>query len=166
MTQTSNGSELAATINSIIAEHKTLEGPLLPILHASQQALGYIPSEAVPMIAEQLQLTKAEVHGVISFYHFFRSSPAGNNTIQICRAESCQSMGSRELEAEIKQRLKVDYHQTTADGEITLEPVYCLGNCACSPAIRVNDDIHGRVDMNKFENIVDELLTVAVELKL
>lgn len=165
MTTTADSSTMAATLNSIIAEHQGLEGPLLPILHATQKALGYIPSEAVPVIAQQLQLTKAEVHGVISFYHFFRSHPAGNNTIQICRAEACQSMGSRELEANIKQRLKTDYHQTTADGEITLEPVYCLGNCACSPAIRVNDDIHGRVTMDKFEHILDELLTVAVELK-
>jgi formate dehydrogenase subunit gamma len=160
------GNDQTTTLNAVINAHTHLEGPLLPILHAIQDVFGFIPDEAVSLIAEKLQLTKAEVHGVISFYHYFRSTPPGNNTIQICRAESCQSMGSRELEKSIKERLNIGYHQTTADGEITLEPVYCLGNCACSPAIRVNHDIHGLVDMSKFENIVDELLTVAVEVTL
>lgn len=170
MTELANSSnqayDLNAALNAIIDAHTQLEGPLLPILHAIQDALGFIPDNAVTLIASKLQLAKAEVHGVISFYHYFRTTPPGHNTIQICRAESCQSMGSRELEKNIKEKLNVGYHQTTADGEITLEPVYCLGNCACSPAIRVNDEIHGRVDMNKFDEIVDELMTKPVEVKL
>ena len=153
-------------LNNLIDAHSQLEGPLLPILHAIQDAFGFIPEASINLIADKLQLTRAEVHGVISFYHYFRTTAPGKHTIQICRAESCQSMGSRELEKNIKQKLKVDYHQTTADGEITLEPVYCLGNCGCSPAIRVNNNIHGRVDMETFDEIVDDLLTVAVEVKL
>ncbi|MEH6550263.1 MAG: formate dehydrogenase subunit gamma [Pseudomonadales bacterium] len=166
MTELASATDQTATLNGIIESHRHLEGPLLPILHSIQQVYGFIPDPAVILMAEQLQLSRAEVHGVISFYHFFRTTPPGKNTLQICRAESCQSMGSRALEQQIKQRLKVDYHQTTADGEITLEPVYCLGNCACSPSIRVNDQIHGRINMDRFEDVLDELLTVAVEVKL
>ena len=90
-------------------------------------------------------LSRAEVHGVISFYHDFKTIPVGRHTVQICRAEACQSMGSRQLEAHAKQALGVDYGETTADGPFTLEPVYCLGNCACSPSVRIDDDIYARV---------------------
>lgn len=108
-------------------------GALLPILHAVQDRCGYVPREAVPLIAESLQLTRAEVHGVISFYHHFRTTPPGRHVVQICRAEACQARGSRALEKYARDTLGIDYHQTTADREITLEPVYCLGNCACGP---------------------------------
>lgn len=161
----SQNTDQTGRLNDLIEDHIALEGPLLPILHAIQDEFGFIPDQAVTLAAEKLQLSRAEVHGVISFYHYFRTTPAGENTIQICRAEACQSMGSRQLEADIKKRLKVDYFQTTADGEITLEPVYCLGNCACSPSIRVNNDIHSRMNMNRFEDVLDDLFTVAVEVK-
>lgn len=154
-----------ATIGSIVERHKTVEGPLLPILHAIQKALGYIPDVAIELLAKALKSSTAEIHGVISFYHFFRTHPAGKHVVQICRAESCQAVGGRDLEQSIMQRLNINYHQTTPDGEFTLEPVYCLGNCACSPAIRVNDDIYGRVTLAKVDAIISELQTVVVEVK-
>ncbi|ANG62730.1 formate dehydrogenase subunit gamma [Marinobacterium aestuarii] len=140
-------------------------GALLPILHAIQDRFGYVPTEAVPQIGDALNQTRAEIHGVISFYHHFRTSEPGSHTLQICRAEACQSMGSRALEAHAKASLNVDYHGTTADREITLEPVYCLGNCACAPSVRIGDDIHGRVSPEKFDRLVSRLTTRALELK-
>ena len=142
-------------IDAIIQAHCTQAGALLPVLHAIQNALGYIPAEATPLIAKGLNLSRAEVHGVISFYSHFRTTPPGKHILQICRAESCQAMGSRELEAHAKAALGIDYHQTTADGAISLEPVYCLGNCACSPSIRIGDEVQGRLDNAQ----LDELLT-------
>jgi formate dehydrogenase subunit gamma len=140
-------------------------GALLPILHAIQDRFGYVPTEAVPQIGDALNQTRAEIHGVISFYHHFRTSEPGSHTLQICRAEACQSMGSRALEAHAKASLNVDYHGTTADREITLEPVYCLGNCACAPSVRIGNDIHGRVSPEKFDRLVSRLTTRALELK-
>ena len=140
-------------------------GALLPILHAVQNRIGYIPEGAVAIIAEALQQTRAEVHGVISFYHHFRTHPVGSKVIHVCRAEACQAMGGRMLEAHIKDRLGVDYHGTSADNEFTLEPVYCLGNCACAPSIRVNDDIHGRMTPQKFDRLADKLTTSALDIR-
>jgi len=131
-----------------------LEGALLPILHAVQTSLGYIPSDSVPILARRLNLSRAEVHGVISFYHEFRSEPCGTHTVQICRAEACQSMGSRQLEAHAKAVLEVDFSETTGDKQITLEPVYCLGNCACGPSVRIGDRVHARVDEQRFDQLV------------
>jgi formate dehydrogenase subunit gamma len=152
-------------VTNIVAAMQNKPGALLPILHAVQDSLGYVPPESLPIIAEGLNLSRAEVHGVVSFYHHFRSTPAGNHTIQICRAESCQAMGSRALESHAKAMLNIDYQQTTADGDITLEPVYCLGNCACSPAIRIGEEVHGHVDSNKFDQLVLALRTQIVEVK-
>ena len=140
-------------------------GALLPILHAIQDRIGYIPEGAVPIIAEMLQQTRAEVHGVISFYHHFRTRPAGSNVLEVCRAEACQARGGRALERHVQERLGVGYHQTTADNEFTLEPVYCLGNCACGPSIRVNDEIIGRVTPEKFDQLTDDLTRSVLELK-
>ncbi|QTP60952.1 formate dehydrogenase subunit gamma [Billgrantia antri] len=139
-------------------------GALLPILHAIQDRCGHVPREAVPIIAEALQLTRAEVHGVISFYHHFRTTPPGRHVVQICRAEACQARGSRALENHARETLGIDYHQTTADREITLEPVYCLGNCACGPSLRVDDRIVARVTPEKFNRLVDELTTQVLEV--
>lgn len=139
-------------------------GALLPILHALQDRIGFIPEAAVPIIADALHQTRAEVHGVISFYHHFRTTPPGRHVVQICRAEACQSVGARQLEAHAKSRLGVDYHQTTADREITLEAVYCLGNCACGPSIRVDDSIRGRVTPEAFDELIDELQTRPLEV--
>ena len=149
----------------IVSKYKEIPGPLLVVLHGIQQELGFIPPEFIPDIAEGLNLSRAEIHGVISFYHFFRSTPAGRHTIQLCRAESCQAMGSRELERHAKKSLEIDFHQTTADWQISLEPVYCLGNCACSPAIRVGDAIHAHVGAESFDAIVNELISEKVEVK-
>jgi formate dehydrogenase subunit gamma len=145
------------SISDLVDQHKDLPGALLPLLHAIQNEVGYVPDSAVANIASGLNLSRAEVHGVISFYHDFKTQPVGRNTVQICRAEACQSMGSRLLEAHAKETLGIDYHETTADGNITLEPVYCLGNCACSPSVRVNDDIVARVDQDRFDKLVANL---------
>jgi len=143
-------------ISSIVASLKDKPGALLPILHGIQDHLGYVPPETVPLIARELNLSRAEVHGVISFYHYFRETPPGKQTIHICRAESCQAMGSDELEAHAKQRLGIDYHENTADGEFSLEPAYCLGNCACSPSIMVGTEVYGRVTPERFDEIIAE----------
>lgn len=148
---------MTATVQALIDAHRDQAGALLPILHAIQDQLGYVPAEATPLIAKSLNLSRAEVHGVISFYHHFRTTPAGKHVLQICRAESCQAMGSRELEAHAKTALGIDYHQTTDDGAISLDPVYCLGNCACSPSIRVGDEVQGRMDAAQLDALIAEL---------
>ncbi|MEQ1636025.1 MAG: formate dehydrogenase subunit gamma [Methylococcales bacterium] len=145
------------TIQNIAAGLKDKPGALLPILHAIQNELGYIPPDSVPDIADALNLSRAEVHGVISFYHYFRDTPPGKKTVQLCRAESCQAMGGKQLEAHVKNRLGIDYHETTADGQFSLEPVYCLGNCACSPAMQIGDEIYGRVSAATFDAAVSAI---------
>lgn len=131
-------------------------GPLLPVLHDVHNELGWIPPEAISLIADGLNLSHAEVHGVVTFYHYFRSSPPGQNVIRICRAEACQAMGARTLEATTKGLLGVEYGQTTVDGRFTLEPVYCLGNCACAPAISVNEKLYGRVTEHTIAKVLTE----------
>jgi formate dehydrogenase subunit gamma len=133
-------------IAEILEAHQGLEGPLLPILHAIQAAFGYVPDSAVPQIAKALQMTKAEVHGVISFYHDFRAAPAGRHVLKLCRAEACQTVGADAVADRIKKALGIDWHETTADGRVTLEPVFCLGLCACGPAAMVDGRLVGRVD--------------------
>ncbi|MBV55945.1 MAG: formate dehydrogenase subunit gamma [Gammaproteobacteria bacterium] len=152
-------------VKRIIKELQGLPGALLPILHRLQDELGFIPPALLAVIAAGLNLSRAEVHGVASFYHYFRSSPPGRNSIQICRAESCQAMGSRALEAHAQRTLQCKFDQTSADGEFTLLPVYCLGNCACSPAVRVGDKVYGHVDAAKFDALVAALSTSEVEVK-
>ena len=164
-TPTANASELLDTVRDIVSEHKAMPGALLPILHAIQNTLGYVPEDGVSIIAEGLNLSRAEVHGVISFYHHFSTKPRGKHIVEVCLAESCQAKGGRALEAFAKQKLGLDFHQTSGDQQVTLEPVYCLGNCACSPAVRVGKQIFGRVDETRFTEIVDELYTETVELK-
>jgi formate dehydrogenase subunit gamma len=144
------------TVSDVVARMKEKPGALLPILHAIQAALGYVPSAAVPIIAEGLNLSRAEVHGVISFYHYFRDNPPGRHTIHLCRAEACQSMNQKALEAHAKKMLGVDFHGTTANGAFSFEPVYCLGNCACSPAIMVDGELYGRVTPDRFDDIVSQ----------
>ena len=138
----------------IVADRKGRPGPLLEILHAIQDALGYIPGSAVPVVAEGLNLSRAEVHGVVTFYHYFRRSPAGTHTLRICQAESCQAMGAEALTAHARARLGIDLHETTPNGRFSLEPVYCLGNCACSPAIMLDSDLHGRVTPGSFDALI------------
>jgi formate dehydrogenase subunit gamma len=147
---------IRAAVLDVTNRLKDQPGALLPVLHGVQAALGYVPEEAIPLIAREMNLSRADVHGVVTFYHFFRSHPAGKRTIYLCRAESCQAMGAAKLEQHIKQRLGVDFHETTTDGAWTLEPVYCLGNCACSPAMMVDDELKGRVTPERFDAWLSE----------
>jgi formate dehydrogenase subunit gamma len=144
-------------ISAIIAVLKDKPGALLPILHEIQDRFGYVPPEAVPVIAKGLNLTRAEVHGVISFYHHFRSEKPGRHVMYVCQAESCPARGSVALTAAVKQHLGIDFHQTTRDKAFTLEPVYCLGNCALSPAIMVDGNVYGRVTPDRFRQVAGEL---------
>lgn len=148
---------MSDAVTDSIQQYREVPGGLLPLLHAIQARLGFIPADAVPAIAGALHLSRAEVHGVISFYHDFRTAPAGRHLLQICRAEACQAMGSRALEAHAKARLGIDYGGTTADGAVTLEPVYCLGNCACSPSVRIDDAVHARVDADRLDALLASL---------
>jgi formate dehydrogenase subunit gamma len=143
-----------AVISRVLEERKEQPGALLPILHGIQDALGYIPREAIAQIAQALNLSRAEIHGVVSFYHYFRTSPPGRHTVYLCRAESCQAMGANQLVEHAKTKLGVDFHETTRDGAFTLEPIYCLGNCACSPAMMIDEEVYGRVTPESFEEVV------------
>lgn len=147
--------DVAHAVGAAVAALRDQPGALLPILHAVQDRLGYVPPESLPLIARELNLTRAEVHGVVSFYHHFRSTPPGRRIVRICRAEACQALGARALEAHAKRTLGIDFHQTTADGAITLEPVYCLGNCGCGPSLLVDrDELHARVTPAAFDALV------------
>ena len=144
-------------IQTHIAAHQATPGGLLPLLHAIQDDVGYIPEECYVDISRAMNLSVAEVHGVVSFYHHFRTQPPGKHVLYICRAESCQAMGSDHLEIHVKSKLGIDYHQTTRDGNITLEPIYCLGNCALSPAVMLDEKVYGRVSRTR----VDELIALS-----
>jgi formate dehydrogenase subunit gamma len=141
----------------VIAGLKHLPGATLPILHALQDRFGYVDAAAVPLIADALNLSRAEIHGVVSFYHDFRDAPAGDHVVKLCRAEACQSMGCRALERHAETRLGVAMGATRADGRVTLEAVYCLGNCALSPAVMIDGELYGRVDAGRFDALIDEL---------
>ena len=143
-------------IEAHIAQHKLMPGGLLPLLHAIQDDIGYVPESAYLFISKGLALSVAEVHGVVTFYHHFRTQPVGKHILHVCRAESCQAMGAAQLETQIKAKLGIDYHQTTNDGAITLEPIYCLGNCACSPAVMLDDEVYGRVNIEMVSELVAE----------
>ncbi len=146
-----------ASISAIAQELKDQPGALMVILRRIQDELGWIPQPSVPLIADALNLSRAEVHGVISFYHDFRDHPPGRHVLRLCRAESCQAMGAVALARHVKDRLGIDFGQTTADGRITLDAVYCLGNCACSPAITMDDDIYGRVSPAQIDKLLESL---------
>ncbi len=139
------------------ARLKDQPGALLPILHAVQDAIGFVPSEAVGLIAGELNLSRAEVHGVVTFYHYFRTRRGGRHVVHLCRAEACQALGAGALEAHAKKTLGVDFHSTTADGAVTLEPVYCLGNCALGPALMIDTELKGRVSALRFDELMAPL---------
>jgi formate dehydrogenase subunit gamma len=145
------------TAKEICARHGNRPERLLEILHEIQENLGWNPPGIVKIVAQSLNLSRAEVHGVMSFYHDFRKEPAGRHLIRICRAESCQAMGGNALAPRAEQKLGCRWGETTADGRITLEAVYCLGNCALSPAIMVDNRLYGRVDAKRFDEIVEGL---------
>ena len=149
--------DVEARVLSIVTELKVLEGPLLPILHAIQAEFGYVPQETLPLIARELNLSRAEVHGVMTFYHDYRAHPAGRHVVKVCRAEACQSMGGDALADNLKRALGIDWHGTTLDGAITLEAVYCLGLCACAPAAMIDGEVHGRLDTETLKALVAEV---------
>ena len=148
--------EVRARVTEILDHHDGWEGPLLPILHAVQDAFGHVPPEALPPIAERLNLSRAEVHGVMSFYHDFRARPQGRHVIKLCRAEACQAMGGDRLADHARTRLGIGWHETTQDGAVTLEPVFCLGLCACAPAALVDGHVVGRVDERRLDRLIEE----------
>ncbi len=148
--------EQREAICRIVADQKNRPGPLLEILHAIQNELGYVPRAAVPLVADGLNLSRAEVHGVVTFYHHFRDQPAGRHIVSVCRAESCQAMGAEALADHVRRRLGVGFNETTVDGRYTLEAVYCLGNCACSPAVMIDGHLHGRVTPARFDQLLAE----------
>lgn len=148
-------------VSQLLSQYQAQAGGLLPLLHAVQERLGFIPPSCVPQIAEAMNLSRAEVHGVITYYHFFRSKPPGQHVIQICRAEACQACGSEELIAHAEKLLGCKSHETSADGRYTLEPVYCLGLCASSPALQIDDKLHARMTAAKFESAIDKLGSVS-----
>jgi formate dehydrogenase subunit gamma len=148
---------LREEVAKIIADHRELEGPLLPVLHAVQQRFGHIPAAAEGDIAAALNLSAAEVRGVISFYNDFRSSPAGRHSLKICCAEACQARGARALVSHAVDALGIEFGTTTVDGLITLDKVYCLGNCACGPSLSVNGEVYAQVDAPRFDELMADL---------
>jgi formate dehydrogenase subunit gamma len=151
-----NATERAAVMEAC-ARLKDLPGGLMPVLHAIQEELGFVPKDAVPVVANQLNLSIAEVHGVVTFYHYFLREKPGRHVVHVCRAEACQALGSQALEAHVKETLGIDYHGTTIDGSITLEPVYCLGNCALGPSIMIDEHLKGRVSPARFDALMAPL---------
>ena len=147
----------AAIASEIISAYGAKPELLVQILHAFVDRYGYIAEDAIRQIAEELNLSRADVHGVVSFYHDFRTTPPGEHIVKICQAEACQAMGCRELTAHAEKRLGVAMDDTTDDGKVTLAPVYCLGNCACSPAVMIDDKVYGRVSADKLDGLIDEV---------
>ncbi len=150
-------SEEQAAVLRACAEGKDKPGALLPILHAVQDAIGFVPADAVSLIANQLNLSRAEVHGVVTFYHYFRTQRGGRHIVHLCRAEACQSLGAVALEQHAKRSLGIDFHGTSADRAVTLEPVYCLGNCALGPAVMIDEELQGRVSPERFDELMQSL---------
>ncbi len=144
-------------IDALIAQYRDEPGGLMPLLHAIQTQVGYVPDEAVPSMALALNLSRAEVHGVITYYHFFRRQPAGRRIVAICRAESCKSVGADALFAHAEETLGCKSHETRADGAVTLEPVYCLGLCAMSPNMMIDAQPYSRMSLAKFDALAKKL---------
>jgi formate dehydrogenase subunit gamma len=142
--------------SQLIAQRVHLAGATLPILHALQETFGHVPKEAVAMIAEALNLSRAEVHGTLSFYHDFRSEPPGRHRLQLCRAEACQAMGADALHDHVRGRLGIGWNETTADGSLTLEPVFCLGLCACGPTGMLDGEPMARLDAIQLDAIIED----------
>ena len=144
-------------LRRLIADQVSMPGALLPILHRVQEHFGHVPAQAVPIIAKELSLSRAEVHGVVTFYHDFREAPAGKHVVKLCQAEACQAMGVAEITGYAERRLGVKLGDTRADGKVTLEPVYCLGLCACSPAALVDGQPVGRINRKRLDTLAHDL---------
>ena len=152
-----DSADASLRIAEILTDLKGLEGALLPILHAVQAEFGHVPQVALPQIAKALNISRAEVHGVMSFYHDFREAPAGRHLVKLCRAEACQAVGADSVAAHAKAVLGVGFHETTADNRVTLEPVFCLGLCACGPAAIIDGTLHGRLDAARLDALLGAL---------
>ena len=158
---TSDAAIMAGSITELLTAFGDSPDQLLPVLHAIQERLGYVPPASVPAIAAALNLSRAEVHGVITFYHYFRSVPSARHVIQICRAEACQSMGGDALLAHAEQALHCKLHAHSADGNYSLEPVYCLGHCATAPALMVGDAVYARVTPARLDSLIASIREAA-----
>lgn len=149
--------DVVSRTRAVIEAMAGLEGPMLPILHGVQAEFGFVPDESLPVIADALNISRAEAHGVVSFYHDYRRQPAGRHVLKLCQAEACQSVGSERVADMVKAALGIGFHETSADGAVTLEPVYCLGLCACAPAAMLDGEVIGRVDAAAVEAMVAEV---------
>jgi formate dehydrogenase subunit gamma len=147
----------ASLVHAAIEAHRGLEGAALPILHAVQEAVGYIPDDALPTIAEALNVSRAEMHGIVTFYHDFRREPAGRHVVKLCRAEACQASGGRDVAERLSRKLGLDFGETSPDGRVTLEAVYCLGLCACAPSAMVDGRVVGRLDADAADRIARQV---------
>jgi formate dehydrogenase subunit gamma len=154
MTTATSAEQAITLVREVLARRAHEPGALLPILHEVQDALGHVPADAVPEIASVLNLSRAEVHGVITYYHHFRATPAAGKVVQICRAESCKAMGADALIAHAEHKLGCGMHEHSKDGAFTLEPAYCLGLCASSPAMTVGNEVHARVTPQRFDALI------------
>ncbi len=155
MHPTQQPSDIATRTAEIIAPYAALEGPAMPMLHAIQAGFGYVPDASVPVVANALNLSRAEVHGLVSFYHDFRREPAGRTVLKLCRAEACQARGAEQLALHTSRRLGVAWHGTTSDGGITLEPVFCLGLCAAAPCGMVDGRTLARLTADKIDAVIE-----------
>jgi formate dehydrogenase subunit gamma len=147
----------AVLAEQIIAGYRDIQGAILPVLHALQDAFGYIPDEAIELVAQGLNISRADVYGILTFYHDFRRSPPGRHVLQLCRAESCQAMGGDALADHVRERLGIDWGETRADGSVTLLPVFCLGLCACSPSALLDGRPMGRLSQERMDALLDEV---------
>jgi len=145
-----------AAVDAAISRLAKMRGACLPMMHAIQEELGFVPHEAVQRIADALNLSRADVHGVLTYYHDFRNAPPGSHVLKVCRAESCQSMGSEQLEAHLQDHHGVAMGETSKDGELTVEAIYCLGNCALSPAVQLDGKVHGRVSAQRLDSLLQK----------
>ena len=157
-TEPQPGRTVAEVVTDTVAALEGQRGALLPILHAIQEALGCVPREAVPVLAERLNLSRADVHGVVSCYHDFRAEPAGRTTVKICRAEACQAVGSSRLVDHVRDRYGMELGETRSDGALTVDQVFCLGNCALGPTVQIGARLHGRVDAAKLTDLIDSAM--------
>ncbi len=147
---------LRERVRAVVAAHRGERGALLPILHRLQAEFGYLDEAALPIIADELNLSRADVYGVVTFYHDFTRAPRGARMVRICRAEACQAVGAERLAEHAKRRLDLDFGETTPDRAVTLEQVFCFGNCALGPTVQVDGRLHGRVDADAFDRLVGQ----------
>ncbi|MFC6364572.1 formate dehydrogenase subunit gamma [Nonomuraea thailandensis] len=152
----SSAQSLEDRVRAVVARHRDDRGALLPILHSLMEELGHVDPAAIPILADELNLSRADVHGVVTFYHDFRQTPPGRTTVRICRAEACQAVGGNELVDRARSRIGVGLGETTPDGAITLEQVFCLGNCALGPSVQVGDRLYGRVGAQELDRLLGE----------